>query len=33
MSWLFAWCCETWLRLTRREITYGRHARRQGSPT
>jgi len=33
MSWFLAWCRESWLRLTRREITYGRHARRPGSAT
>lgn len=27
MTRFLAWCHETWLRATGREITYGRHAR------
>lgn len=33
MNRLLVWCHETWLRLTGREITYGRHARRQEGAT
>ncbi len=28
MNRFLIWCQETWLRLTGREITYGRHAHR-----
>ena len=33
MNRFLIWCQETWLRLTGREITYGRHARRPGAAT
>jgi hypothetical protein len=33
MSRFLVWCHETWLRLTGREITRGRHARRPEAAT
>jgi hypothetical protein len=33
MSRFLVWCHETWLRLTGREITYGRHAQRPEAAT
>jgi hypothetical protein len=33
MTRFLVWCYESWLRLTGREITHGRHARRPEAAT